>query len=108
MSFQVACPADLEAGQARMIELTNEAGDELPIAIIRDTVGDWYAIDDTCPHADVSLSEGDISQACVECWAHSAEINLKTGEATLPVTETVRTYPVKLEGQNVLVDLEVE
>ncbi|MDO5034379.1 MAG: Rieske 2Fe-2S domain-containing protein [Actinomycetaceae bacterium] len=108
MTFQVACPADLAPGEARAVDLKNEAGEEITVAIIRDTVGDWYAIDDRCPHGDVSLAEGDISEACIECWGHSAEVNLKTGEATLPITTPVRTHPLKLDGQNVLVDLEVK
>lgn len=106
MSFQAACPADLAPGEARAVDLVNESGEEITIAIVRDTLGDWYAINDMCPHGDVSLSEGDISEACIECWGHSAEVNLKTGEATLPITETVVTHPLKLEGQNVLVDLD--
>ena len=106
MSFQVACEADLEPGNARAVTLNNSEGAELTIAVIRDTEGDWYAIDDTCPHGEVSLAEGDIGVACVECWAHSAEFDLRTGEETLPATSPVKTYPVKLVDQSVLVDLD--
>ena len=30
------------------------------VAIVRDSAGDVHAIDDTCSHANVSLSEGDV------------------------------------------------
>ncbi|MDO5049676.1 MAG: Rieske 2Fe-2S domain-containing protein [Actinomycetaceae bacterium] len=106
MSFQVACKQDLSPGNARMVTLQNSEGKELDIAIICDTEGDWYAIDDLCTHGEVSLSEGDIGKACVECWAHGAQFNLKTGEETLPAVSPVKTYPLKLEDQSVLVDLD--
>lgn len=29
-----------------------------------------------CTHGDVRLSEGDIGDKCVQCWAHGAEFDL--------------------------------
>lgn len=106
MSWQNAGPADLAPGSARAVPLTDAAGQDHLVAIICDQVGDWYAIDDTCTHADVPLSEGDIGQGCVECWAHSAEFDLATGEGTLPAPKPVRTYPLQLVDGDVLVDVD--
>lgn len=106
MTMQYACAADLEPGSARAVTLTDSAGRDRLIAIICDQAGQWFAIDDTCTHADVPLSEGDIGVGCVECWAHSAEFDLRTGEGTLPAPKPVRTYPLEVVGEEILVDLD--
>jgi len=75
------------------------------IALVR--VGeDFYAIGDTCSHADYSLSEGevDIDTLQIECWKHGSCFSLKTGEPdTLPATRPVPTYEVQVEGDGVWV-----
>ena len=42
--------------------------------------GEFYAIDDTCSHAEASLSEGEVFDCIVECPLHGAEFDLTTGE----------------------------
>ncbi|MDO5719956.1 MAG: Rieske 2Fe-2S domain-containing protein [Actinomycetaceae bacterium] len=106
MSYQVACAADLDPGTARAVTMTDSDGKERVIAIVCDVEGDWYAIDDACTHGDVSLSEGDVGDKCIECWAHGAEFNLETGEGTLPAVTPVRTYSLTIQDQSVLVDLD--
>jgi 3-phenylpropionate/trans-cinnamate dioxygenase ferredoxin subunit len=75
------------------------------IALVR--VGDdFYAIGDTCSHADYSLSEGEIDPDAlqIECWKHGSCFSLKTGEPdTLPATRPVPTYDVRVEGDDVFV-----
>jgi len=69
-------------------------------------VGDEvFAIDDTCSHADASLSEGDVTDFKIECWLHGAEFDLRTGEAlTLPAVAPLKTYSVSVDGDSVTVD----
>ncbi len=77
-----------------------------PVCIARSN-GEVYAIDDVCSHADVALSEGDVEDGTVECWLHGSRFDLRTGEATsLPATQPVPVYPVKVEGDEILVDVE--
>ncbi|MGI9120081.1 MAG: non-heme iron oxygenase ferredoxin subunit [Acidimicrobiales bacterium] len=67
---------------------------------------DFYAIGDTCSHADYSLAEGEIDPDTlqVECWKHGSCFSLKTGEPdTLPATKPVPTYDVDVEGDDVYV-----
>jgi 3-phenylpropionate/trans-cinnamate dioxygenase ferredoxin subunit len=75
------------------------------ISLVR--VGDdFYAIGDTCSHADYSLSEGEIDPDAlqIECWKHGSCFSLKTGEPdTLPATRPVPTYDVRVEGDDVFV-----
>jgi len=65
-----------------------------------------FAIDDTCSHAEASLTEGEVTGFKIECWLHGAEFDLRTGEVlTLPATQSVATYPVIIDGDSVLVKI---
>ena len=69
--------------------------------------GKVYAIYDTCSHADVSLSEGDVEDSTVECWLHGSRFDLRTGTPIgLPATKPVPTYPVTVIGDEVFLKLE--
>ena len=75
------------------------------VAIVRDSAGDIHAIDDTCSHANVSLSEGEVEDCTIECWLHGSRFDLRTGEPTgLPAITPVDVYPVTIEGDDVFVD----
>ena len=78
-----------------------------PVALVRlgDTV---HAIGDTCSHAEVSLAEGmvDTDECALECWKHGSLFSLESGEAlTLPATRPVPIYVVRVDGDDVFVDL---
>ena len=108
MSEQLACTTEeLEPGNAMLAELTLADGHDIPVAIVRADDGEFYAIDDLCTHGEVSLSEGDVEGCFVECWAHGSRFDARTGEPTeLPAMTPVKTYPVRIEGERVLVDVD--
>ena len=93
--------SDLPEDGALRVEL-----DGKPICIAR-SGGEVFAISDVCSHADVSLSEGDVEDGQIECWLHGSKFDLRTGAPTgLPAIKPVATYPVTVEGDDVLVKLE--
>lgn len=70
--------------------------------------GSYYAIDDTCTHADASLAEGQFhhGECIVSCPLHGAKFNIATGEAlTLPAVTPVETYKVTVDGTTVFVEV---
>jgi len=80
--------------------------DGVPVAVVRDSSGEVFAIGDTCSHADVSLAEGDVEDGTVECWLHGSRFDLRTGKPTgLPAIRPVPVYPVAIDGDDVLVDV---
>ena len=82
--------------------------DGLPVAVVRDEAGHVHAIDDTCTHAEVSLSEGEVEDCTIECSLHGSRFDLRTGQPTaLPAIRPVAVYPVTIDGDDVLVDVEV-
>ena len=108
MTEQRACSvADLEPGKALCADLALEGGGKRAVAVVRSEDGDLYAIDDMCTHADVSLSEGDIDGGEIECWAHGSRFDLRTGAPNeLPAVSFVRTYPVRVDGDAVMVNVD--
>ena len=100
MSFLLACaPTDVPTDEALGVTL----GD-VDVAIARD--GDeFFALQDLCSHASVSLSEGEVDDCTVECWLHGSRFDLRTGKPTgLPATEPVATFPVEVRDDGVYVD----
>jgi 3-phenylpropionate/trans-cinnamate dioxygenase ferredoxin subunit len=93
---------DIKPGEARRFDV----GDHR-IALVR--IGDdFYAIGDRCSHADFSLSEGEVYEDGleIECPAHGSAFDLRTGEPqSLPAVKPVPVYEVRVEGDEVLVEL---
>jgi 3-phenylpropionate/trans-cinnamate dioxygenase ferredoxin component len=70
--------------------------------------GTFYAIDDTCTHADASLAEGQVlRESCqVACPLHGARFDIKTGEAlSLPAVTPVERYKVTVDGTAILLEV---
>jgi 3-phenylpropionate/trans-cinnamate dioxygenase ferredoxin subunit len=83
--------------------------DGTPVAVVRTSAGKVYAIHDVCSHANVALSEGEVIDGEIECWLHGSTFSLTTGKPTvLPAVEAVPVYPVKIEGDDVYVAVNVE
>ncbi|HEX8970071.1 non-heme iron oxygenase ferredoxin subunit [Oryzihumus sp.] len=79
------------------------------VAIVRDSAGDIHAIDDTCSHANVSLSEGEVEDCSIECWLHGSRFDLRSGKPTgLPAITPIAVYPVKIDGGDVFVSVTKE
>jgi 3-phenylpropionate/trans-cinnamate dioxygenase ferredoxin subunit len=115
VSFQRLCSlADVKEPGAFRIELQGVEldGRDRPeaIAVVR-FEGEVFAIEDVCSHAEVPLSEGDVEEfhgaPTIECWLHGSCFDLTSGRPTnLPATEPVPVYPVRVDGDDVLVDVD--
>jgi nitrite reductase/ring-hydroxylating ferredoxin subunit len=100
MDWHAACTED-ELARAESLRLAIRP----PVALFN-ADGEFYAIDDTCSHAESSLADGYVEDGTVECILHFAKFCIKTGAAlTAPAVDPVRTYPVKVEDGTVWVDL---
>jgi 3-phenylpropionate/trans-cinnamate dioxygenase ferredoxin subunit len=108
MTERLACMAsDVPAGTALRIVLGLADGTEAPFAVVQTPDGRLCALDDTCTHGAFSLSEGEVIGHEIECPGHGARFDLLTGQPTaLPAVVPVHAYPVRIEGGNVLVDVD--
>ncbi|KAB1657777.1 non-heme iron oxygenase ferredoxin subunit [Pseudoclavibacter chungangensis] len=101
MTFVRVCPAeDVQVDTPHRVEI-----DGRPIAVVRDSAGQVFAIGDTCTHGDISLSEGFVEDDTLECWAHGSKFSLRTGwPLTLPAYEPVPVYGIKVEDGDIYID----
>lgn len=61
--------------------------------------GQPYATDNLCTHGNARLCDGFLEGHEIECPLHQGKFDVRDGRPTCaPVTEAVKTYPVKLEG----------
>lgn len=68
--------------------------------------GRFYALEDACPHRGGPLSEGSVSDGAVSCPWHSARFDIKSGQhLSPPASRGVPSFPVKVEGSMIQVDL---
>ena len=75
-------------------------------AIYRSPDDKFYATDGKCTHEQVHLSDGLVMDDIIECPKHNGRFNYKTGAARgAPVCVNLRTYPVRVEGSSVLVQI---
>ncbi|MES9831656.1 MAG: non-heme iron oxygenase ferredoxin subunit [Candidatus Thiodiazotropha sp. LLP2] len=102
--------------QQRWIEVSKS--DELPPGkmkrfefeqqryLIVNAEGQIYAVEDQCSHEDVSLYLGCIQGQNIKCSLHGSRFCLKTGAPLEePATESIATFPVKIEDNQILIQL---
>jgi naphthalene 1,2-dioxygenase system ferredoxin subunit len=69
--------------------------------------GDVYATDNMCTHGQARLCEGFLEGHEIECPLHQGKFDVRSGKPTCaPVTDDIRTYPVRIEGGRVLLSLD--
>jgi 3-phenylpropionate/trans-cinnamate dioxygenase ferredoxin subunit len=74
-----------------------------PVCVVKSN-GEICALLDECSHAEVALSDGEVEAGTVECWLHGSRFDLRTGKPSgPPATEPVPTFPVRIDGDDVLV-----
>jgi 3-phenylpropionate/trans-cinnamate dioxygenase ferredoxin subunit len=75
-------------------------------AIYRSSDSEYFATDGLCTHEAVHLAGGYVEGSIIECPKHNGRFNYKTGEAkAAPVCIDLKTYPVRVEGDRVLLEL---
>ncbi|HJP90421.1 MAG TPA: non-heme iron oxygenase ferredoxin subunit [Pyrinomonadaceae bacterium] len=90
---------DLRPGACVRLELPD--GNELAVWNVG---GEYYAIENFCPHKGAPLSEGSLCGHIVECGWHGWQFDVRNGQC-LTVRETIKTYRVKIDEGFVKIDL---
>lgn len=77
-------------------------------AVYRSPDSEYYATDGLCTHGRVHLAGGLVMDTIIECPKHNGRFDYRTGKAQgAPACVDLRTYPVKVEGDRVLIDVGV-
>lgn len=94
---KIATITELPAGRAKAYPVNGKT-----IALFN-VEGQFYAIDDACPHRGASLAESIAKNGKVFCSWHLFDFDLKTGACGAIPDFPVQTYELKIEGEEIFV-----
>ena len=102
MAFaKVAKLGDIPEGQAIVVALGDT---EIALGNVG---GQIHAVANLCTHDGGPLGEGELLDHQIECPRHGARFDLRTGAVrALPAVVPIPTYEVRIEGDDILVDLD--
>ncbi len=101
--IKVASAAHIE--QEEMVQIKV---DERHILVYAREEGGFCATDGLCTHEQASLIEGYLDGEVIECPKHNARFHICSGKALKrPAKQDLATYPVKVEGGEVFVEVEL-
>ena len=98
-SVKVAKTTDIPVGKMMHVEVD---GKEIMIANVE---GKFYAICDKCPHLNAMLSKGTLNKTIVTCPRHFSSFDVTTGKSTSGNTQGVPVYEVKVDGNQLFVEI---
>jgi len=114
LNYRSFDPEQLEFIAVATVEEVGEGGrltfdvDGRSIALFN-IAGSYFAIADECSHDDHPMAEGEIEGHQIECPRHGARFDLDSGKAlTLPAVVDIAAYPVRVDGDQILVGLPIE
>jgi 3-phenylpropionate/trans-cinnamate dioxygenase ferredoxin subunit len=97
--------SEIPYGEVRAFEVN---GKLISVANLGPEEG-FRAIDDVCSHEESYLHDGevDVDFETIECPKHGSVFDLNTGKPrSLPATIPLPVYPVKVEGDDILIEVE--
>ena len=96
----VAKTTDLKPGQMKSYQANGKH------VLIANWEGTFFATQDLCTHDGGTLSDGELVDGEIECPRHGGRFDLKTGAVVaLPPMFPIKTFAVKTEGDDILVEL---
>jgi 3-phenylpropionate/trans-cinnamate dioxygenase ferredoxin subunit len=99
---KVAAVGEVAPGQKKQIDLD---GVEV---VLCNVDGEYCAIEDVCTHDGAPLGNGRLRGEQITCPRHGARFSVKTGAAlSMPAVEPVDTYPVKIDGNDIFIEVEL-
>lgn len=91
----VARKEELRPGECKVVEVK-----DWQLALYN-VDGTFYATDNTCLHRGGPLGDGDLDGQIITCPWHGWQYDVTTGENTFDPAENVKTFEVKVVGDDV-------
>jgi 3-phenylpropionate/trans-cinnamate dioxygenase ferredoxin component len=99
--ISIAKTSDIKPGQMKTFTVNRVD------VLVANVEGTFFATQDLCTHDDGTLRDGELVHDQIECPRHGGRFNVKTGAATaMPAMFPIKTFPVKIEGDQILVALD--
>ncbi len=94
---RVAKTTDMPPGSGRVVVVQGH-----PVALFN-IEGRFYALSNVCLHRGGPVGEGELDGPIVTCPMHGWEYDVRTGSNTINPSARLRTFEVRIEGDDVLV-----
>ena len=102
MFLKVATTSEFEAAVGGKLVHVNEQ----EIALFK-VGGNYYALENACPHAGGPLAEGEFEGDVVTCPWHGSQFNVMTGAVVgPPANRGVKSFPVRVTGNDVEIGID--
>ncbi len=88
--------ADVPEGRGATVELAD--GKELALYNV---AGEFYAIENFCPHRGAPLADGELHGSAVRCDWHGWRFDVRNGRCLTKPDSTVETYEVRIEDGSI-------
>ena len=99
----VATVDEIQPGERLIFDIDGD-----PIAVFNIN-GEYFAIMDICSHDDGPVAEGPLHDHQIECPRHGARFDVRNGQVlSLPAVVDIPAYPVRIEGEDILLGLPLE
>ena len=97
--IRVASANDVKEGEGHVVNANG-----VPIALFK-VDGEFYAIHNTCLHKGGPLGEGFLDGNVVTCPWHGWQYDVTTGKNVMMPNIAVKKFNVKIEGNDVFVEV---
>lgn len=101
MAFvKVVTAVEIAPGTGKVVQAAGK------ILAVFNIEGKFYAIDNACTHVGGPLGRGKLGGTIVTCPLHGSRFDVTSGAVVgPPARQPVKTYPVRVEVGDVLVDV---
>lgn len=82
-------------------KVVSVAGQEILLINIKGTI---YACENECPHQGSPMQAGVVKEGSISCPRHGYRFNLGTGACSDHPEFTLKTYPVRVSGDDILIE----
>jgi 3-phenylpropionate/trans-cinnamate dioxygenase ferredoxin component len=94
------------AGEIELEDVVRFDYEDRTFALYRSKDNKFYATDGLCTHGKVHLADGFVMDNIIECPKHNGQFDFTTGKAKrIPACIDLRIYPVKVENDEVFIQL---
>ncbi|WP_436348250.1 Rieske (2Fe-2S) protein [Natronorubrum sp. FCH18a] len=101
-----------DASTSRVVGSTDEVSEGAPLVVDVDDEeiaifyenGEYFAVNNVCPHQGGPLGNGKVEEECVYCPWHGWGFDIESGDHEHS-DHSVETYSVTIEGDDVRVEL---
>ena len=97
---KIAKVRELSPGENKVV---NVNGQDIALANVG---GEFFAVNNTCPHRGGSLGDGFLEGEIITCPLHGWRFNVRNGNHEFMPQVKISCYQVKVEGDDVLVSLD--